>query len=166
VYGLTRDGKPAAGLKATLVEASGARTPLPINAEGRIERLPTLAQLQGGAKVEFDAPADAKFGSTLIIEPVLKPAAEYDAGELKTVLESTNAVIGKAAGPMAMLAPKMTGFSFPGATGGVVIGSDGRTQALPLAGKTPIYRLSDFKGAARIRLSGAPSQARFIQSKK
>ncbi|MFT4252113.1 MAG: hypothetical protein QM608_06495, partial [Caulobacter sp.] len=40
VYGLTRDGKPAAGLKATLVEASGARTPLPINAEGRFERLP------------------------------------------------------------------------------------------------------------------------------
>ncbi|PXA89982.1 hypothetical protein DMC25_08550 [Caulobacter sp. D4A] len=165
-YRVTRDGKPAEGLKAMLVDAGGARTPLPISADGRFERLPTLAQLQGGAKVEFDAPADAKFGSTLIIEPVLKPAAEYEAGELKVVLDSTNGVIGRAAGPMAMLAPKMTGFSFPGASGGVVVGADGKTQALPLAGKAPIYRLSDFKGATRIRLSGTPSQVRFIQSKK
>lgn len=165
-YRVTRDGKPAEGLKATLVEASGARTPLPINAEGRFERLPSLAQLQGGAKVEFDAPADVKFGSVLIIEPVLKPATEYELGELRAVLNSTNGVIAKAAGPMAMLAPKMTGFSFPGATGGVAVGGDGKVQALPLAGKTPIFRLSDFKGATRVRLSGTPSQVRFIQSKK
>ncbi|MBI1685509.1 hypothetical protein [Caulobacter hibisci] len=166
-FALSRDGKPAAGLKATLVEAGGARTPLPINAEGRFERLPTLAQLQGGAKVEFDAPADAKFGSTLIIEPVLKPAAEYDVAELKAVVESTNGVIGKAAGPMAMLAPKMTGLSFPGAGGGVVVGADGKTQTLPLSpSKAPIFRLSDFKGASRVRLSATPSQVRFVQSKK
>ncbi|PVM90465.1 hypothetical protein DDF62_09450 [Caulobacter radicis] len=165
-FALSRDGKPAAGLKATLVEAGGARTPLPIGSDGRFERLPTLAQLQGGAKIEFEAPADAKFGSTLIIEPVLKPAPEYDVAELKTVLDSTNGVIGKAAGPMAMLAPKMTGFGFPGATGGVVVGADGKSQSLPLSGKTPILRLADFKGATRVRLSGTPARVGFIQSKK
>ncbi|KSB90403.1 hypothetical protein AS593_10725 [Caulobacter vibrioides] len=165
-FAVSRDGKPAAGLKATLVEASGARTPLPIGADGRFERLPTLAQLQGESKVEFEAPADAKFGSTLIIEPVLKPAAEYEIAELKTVLDSTNGVIGKAAGPMAMLAPKMTGFGFPGAAGGVVVGADGKSQPLPLSGKTPILRLADFKGATRVRLSGTPARVGFIQSKK
>ncbi|NGM50752.1 DUF2987 domain-containing protein [Caulobacter sp. 602-2] len=165
-YALTRDGKPAAGLKATLIETSGVRTPMPIGADGRFERLPTLAQLQGGAKIEFEASADGKFGSTLIIEPVLKPAAEYEVAELKAVLDSTNGVIGKAAGPMAMLAPKMTGFGFPGATGGVVVGADGKLQALPLSGKTPILRLADFKGAARVRLSATPSRVGFIQSKK
>jgi hypothetical protein len=30
-YALRRDGRPAAGVKAVLIEASGARTPLPIN---------------------------------------------------------------------------------------------------------------------------------------
>ncbi|PVM91475.1 hypothetical protein [Caulobacter endophyticus] len=165
-YALSRDGKPAAGLKATLIEAGGARTPLPIGGDGRFERLPTLAQLQGGAKIEFEASADAKFGSTLIIEPVLKPAAEYEVAELKTVLDSTNGAIGKAAGPMAMLAPKMTGFGFPGVASGVVLGADGKAQPLPLQGKTPILRLADFKGATRVRLSGTPARVGFIQSKK
>ena len=165
-YALLRDGKPAGGVKATLVEASGARTPLPIAADGRFERVPTLAQLQGDAKIEFEAPADAKFGLNMKIEPVLKPASEYDVAELRAVVDSTNRVIGKAAGPMAMLAPKMAGLAFPGATSGVAIGADGKTLPLPVEGKSPVFRHSEFKSATRIRLSATPSRVEFAQGKK
>jgi hypothetical protein len=165
-YALMRDGKPAGGVKATLVEASGARTPLPIASDGRFERVPTLAQLQGDAKIEFEAPADAKFGLNMKIEPVLKPAPEYDVAELRAVVDSTNRVIGKAAGPMALLAPKMAGLAFPGAASGVAIGADGKTEPLPVEDKSPVFRPSDFKSATRIRLSATPSRVVFAQGKK
>jgi hypothetical protein len=89
------------GLKATLIEANGARTPLPIDGDGRFERTPTLAQLQAKAQVSFDVPADTKLGSTMLLDPVLKPAAEYDARELVATVEESNKAIRKAAGPMA-----------------------------------------------------------------
>ncbi|CAN5116467.1 hypothetical protein BH10PSE3_BH10PSE3_33760 [soil metagenome] len=165
-YALRRDGKPVSGIKATLVEASGARAPLPIDGDGRFERLPSLAQLQGKAQVAFDVPADTKFGVAMLLDPTLKPASEYDVRELDATVTESNAAIRKAAGAMALMAPQMTGLAFKGATSGQAIFPNGSTQPLPTDGGAVVYRLGQYKGAARVRLTKTPSVVDFYDKKK
>lgn len=165
-YTLSLKDKPLANLKATLIEANGARTPLPVNASGAFERLPSLAQLEGGAKLALDLPEDAKVGTTLNFATQLNPATDYDARELAATVSEANTVIGKAAGPMGMLLPKMTGIAFVKATGGVAVFGDGRTQPLPLIKETPYFRPEDFKGAVRVKLTKSPTKVGFYDRKK
>ncbi|CAN7515382.1 hypothetical protein [Caulobacter sp. LjRoot300] len=165
-YALRRDGKPAAGVKAALVEASGARTPLPIDDRGRFERLPTLAQLQAKAQLHLDVPADAKFGTVMLLDPVLKPSADYDARELVATVEESNSTIRKAAGAMAMLAPQMEGLAFQKAESGVAIFPNGSSRPLPSDAGTVIFTPGQLKGAARVRLAKTPTAVDYYNSKK
>ena len=165
-YALRSGGKPATGIKATLIEAGGARIPLPMDDQGRFERLPTLAQLQAKAQLNLDVPANAKFGTAMLLDPVLKPAAEYDARELVATVDESNSAIRKAAGAMALMAPQMTGLAFKGATSGQVIFPNGSTQPLPTDGGAVVYRLGQYKGAARVRLAKTPSLVDFHDKKK
>lgn len=165
-YAVLRDGKPARDLKVVLVEPGGARTPLPMDDEGFFERLPTLAQLEKGANIAFDLPADQKLGSAMDIAPQLKPAGEYDVRELAATVDQANAVIGKTAGVMAFMAPKLSGIAFPKAEGGMVLFSDGRTQPLPLVRSGPYFRPGDFKGAVRVKLTKTPTKVAFYSGKK
>jgi hypothetical protein len=165
-YALRRDGKPAANLKVVLVEKNGARTPLPTNDEGYFDRLPTLAQLEGDPSLVLDVPTDAKMGSMMNFGTQLKPAAEYDARELTATVAEANTVIGKAAGAMAFMAPKMTGIAFPKADGGVVVFADGHTTPLPQAEGTPYFRATDHQGAVRVKLTKTPTKVAFYDGKK
>lgn len=165
-YALRRDGKPVSGVKATLVETSGARTPLPIDDRGRFERTPTLAQLQGKAQVALEAPSDAKFGTAMLLDPVLKPATEYEARELVATVDESNGAIRKAAGPMAMMAPSMEGLAFPKAESGVAVFPNGSSRPLPTDAGTVIFEPDQFKGASRVRLAKAPSAVDYYDKKK
>ena len=165
-YALSLDDKPLANLKATLIDANGARTPLPVNASGAFERLPTLAQLEGGARLSLDLPEDAKVGTTMNFGTQLSPATEYDARDLTATVTEANTVIGKAAGPLSMVAPKMTGISFVKAASGVAIFADGHTQPLPQIKETPYFRPEDFKGAVRVKLTKSPTKVGFYDRKK
>ena len=165
-YALMREGKRATGVKATLIEANGARTPLPIDTEGRFERTPTLAQLQAKAQVSFDVPADAKLGSTMLLDPVLKPAAEYDARELVATIEDSNKAIRKAAGPMALMAPQMDGLRFLTVESGVAIFPNGSSKPLPVVGGGAVFEPGQLKGASRVRLAKTPSAVDYYVAKK
>lgn len=165
-YALMREGKRATGVKATLIEANGVRTPLPIDGEGRFERTPTLAQLQAKAQVSFDVPADAKLGSTMLLDPVLKPAAEYDARELVATVEDSNKAIRKAAGPMAMMAPRMDGLKFLAVDSGVAIFPNGSSRPLPVSAGGVVFEPGQFKGASRVRLAKTPSAVDYYVAKK
>ena len=165
-YALRRDGKPAGGVRATLIEASGARTPLPVDDQGRFERLPTLAQLQAKAQLNLDVPADAKFGTAMLLDPVLRPAAEYDARELVATVEESNGAIRKAAGAMALMAPQMEGLSFLKAESGVAVFPNGSTKTLPAKAGTVVFEPDQFKGASRIRLAKVPSAVDYYDKKK
>lgn len=164
IYRLRGDG--AGGLQATLVEPSGARTPLPIDDGGLITRVPTLAQLQAKSSVELKAPKGSKFSLDMSYLPVLRSATEYDASELVGVVDEGNRVMGKAAGVLAMAAPKMTGIEFPKSESGVAIFGDGRTQPLPLSDGMPVFRPDQLKGAVKVRLAKAPSAPDFNSKKK
>lgn len=165
-YALSRDGKPLPNLKAVLIEPGGARTPLPVTAEGVFERLPTLAQLEAGAQLSLDLPADAKVGTSLNFGTQFKPALEYEVRELAATVTEANTVIGKAAGPLSALAPKMTGIAFAKAGSGVAVFADGRTQPLPMVKETPYFKPEDFKGAVRVKLAKAPTRVGFYDKKK
>jgi hypothetical protein len=165
-YAIRRDGQPAPRLKATLVERNGVRTPLPVNADGFIERLPTLAQLDGGSAIVFDVPTDAKLGTAMSFGTQLKASADYDARELAATVNEANAVIGKAAGAMAFMAPKMTGVAFPKAEAGVIVFADGHTQSLPESKNDPYFRPADHKGAVRVKLTKSPTKVALYDGKK
>jgi hypothetical protein len=165
-YGLRRDGKMAPDIKATLIEAGGARTPLPIGPDGFFERTPTLAQLAGKAAVSFDVPAGVKLGMMMRFDPLLKPAGEYAANDLTATVDEANRAIAKAAGPMAMLAPKMAGIRFLGASTGRVVFADGREQPLPVEKTNPVFRPDDAQGAVRVRLDRPPTKVGFAGKKK
>ncbi|KQY30236.1 hypothetical protein ASD21_14155 [Caulobacter sp. Root1455] len=165
-YALLREGKRATGVKATLIEANGVRTPLPIDGEGRFERTPTLAQLQAKAQVSFDVSADTKLGSTMLLDPVLKPAVEYDARELVVTVDDSNRAIRKAAGPMAMMAPQMDGLKFLTVDSGVAIFPNGSSKPLPAGAEGVVFEPGQFKGASRVRLAKAPSAVDYYVKKK
>lgn len=165
-YALRRDGKPAAGVKAALIEAGGARTPLPIDDQGRFERLPTLAQLQAKAQLHLDVPADTKFGTAMLLDPVLKPSTEYDSRELVATVEESNSAIRKAAGAMALLAPQMEGLAFQKAESGVAIFPNGSSRPLPSEAGAVLFEPSQFKGAARVRLAKTPTAVDYYDKKK
>jgi len=165
-YALRRDGKPAAGVKAALIEASGARTPLPIDDQGRFERLPTLAQLQAKAQLHLDVPAAAKFGTAMLLDPVLKPSTDYDARELVTTVEESNSAIRKAAGAMALMAPQMEGLSFQKAESGVAVFPNGSSRPLPSDAGAVVFEPDQFKGATRVRLAKIPAAVDYYDRKK
>jgi hypothetical protein len=165
-YALRRDGKPAGGVKATLIEAGGARTPLPIDEQGRFERLPTLAQLQAKAQLNLDVPADAKFGSAMQLDPVLRLASEYEARELVATVDESNSAIRKAAGAMALMAPQMDGLSFSKAESGVAVFPNGSTKPLPAKAGAVIFEPEQFKGATRVRLARIPAAVDYYDKKK
>jgi len=165
-YAIRHDGQAVPNLKATLVEKNGARTPLPVNAEGFFDRLPTLAQLEGDPIIVLDVPADMKLGSMMNFGTQLKPAIEYDVRELAATVNEANAVIGKAAGPMSFMAPKMTGIAFPKAEGGTIVFADGHTTPLPKAKDMPFFRPADHQGAVRVKLTKTPTKVGFYDGKK
>lgn len=165
-YALRRAGKPAAGVKAALIETSGARTPLPIDDQGRFERLPTLAQLQGGAQLHLDVPADTKFGTAMLLDPVLKPSTDYDSRELVATVEESNSAIRKAAGAMALLAPQMEGLSFQKAESGVAVFPNGSSRPLPSDAGAVVFEPGQFKGATRVRLAKIPTAVDYYDRKK
>lgn len=166
-YVLSSEGKPMANVKAALVEASGARTPLPVGEDGEFDRLPTLAQLHATSKIVFDVPAEKKLSISMSPAPALKLSQEYDARDVALAVTESNAVMRKAAGPaLALLVPKFAGIGFIGSQNGQVIFGDGRTEALPIVGGVPVFLPNTMKGATRIKLARVPTRLGFDDGKK
>ena len=166
-YVLLSDGKPLGGVKVVLVESNGATTPLPIGDDGEFDRLPTLAQLNGKARLVFDLPADKKFGISMGPTPVLKLAQDYDARELALTVSESNGAMRKAAGPgLSLMVPKLPGIGFVGAQGGQIVYGDGRNEALPIIGGVPVFYPEAHKGTTRVKLSRTPTRVAFDDGKK
>lgn len=165
-YAIRHDGKPASNVKVTLVEKNGTRTPLPVNADGYFERLPTLVQLEGDPSLVFDVPADWKLGTLMDFGTTLKPAQEYEVRELAAAVTEANALIGKVAGVASLMAPKMSGVTFLKAESGSIVFADGHVAPLPEAQEMPYFRPADHQGAARVKLTRTPTRVAFYVGKK
>lgn len=159
-YSFMIDGKPAAGLKAMIVEADGRRTPLGFTPDGRVARLPTVAQL-ASASLVVDAPAETKMGVRLNLEPLIAPAQEIAARDLEASLVQANSGMAKAGGLIAFALPKLTGVSFPGVVSGKARLANGAEVPLPVAQGAPFYDPKAIKGATTIVLARVPTRLAF-----
>jgi hypothetical protein len=154
-YYIRLAGQPYTGQVWLL--AGAARTALRLNAQGRVEHLPTAAQLAGG-KLLFGVDASARLSVVVEVEPLLPPAAELDARELAAAVIQASAGVRKSAGILAVAAPKFSNVGFVGAPSGEVEFADGRRSALPLVKGVPTYTPAEQPNAKRIRLPRAPDR--------
>lgn len=157
VYYMTRDNKPAAGLRGWIIDGPN-KTPVSWAADGRALQLPTLAQVQGSATIQFDVPEDAALKPRLELHPLLAAAAQVDAVALQASITQAGAAVKKMAGPMAMMAPKITAAQFPGAPSGQAMLATGKALPLPAGKFGPLYDPGKEPGARTITLARAPSR--------
>jgi hypothetical protein len=155
-YLVTKDGKPASDVRLTLV-SGGRRTPLPVAADGRVERLPSGADFAAHAQVDVEAPPGAKLGARLDLGTAIKPAPEISAADCALAITQANAAMHRAAGVLAMLAPRISKTVFIGAVGGMAVGPDGKAQLLPLVKGQPVYDADAVKDAKVLRFTKAPT---------
>lgn len=159
-YRFLADGKPAAGLKAVIIEADGRRMPLTFTAEGRPSRLPTSAELNS-ASFQAETDAATKLGVQMDILPLLPLTPEYRVSELDLAINQTNAGIAKSAGMLGFAAPKMNGIVFLGAGAGRAKLSNGKELILPVVKGASVYDPKVIVGAISIQLVKAPSRLDF-----
>jgi hypothetical protein len=152
-YVFRQDGHPAS--QAMWIVEGATRTPLRL-VEGRVQRLPTLAQLEDG-KIAIAADPATKFSVAMDALPAAPPAAEMDARDLAAAVAQAEAGVRKLAGPLGFMAPKITEALFHGASGGKVRFADGRRAALPLDKGTPAFNPANLPGAVSVRFQKAPA---------
>ena len=158
-YYLKRDGKPWTGAGFTLIGASGARTPLPVGANGRFTRTPTLADLKADAKIELAVEGQGKFQLSMEMEPLVPMAEVMDTAELAASVTQCAAAIKKNAGILGFAAPKITQVAFIGVPAGTAVLAGGKTAALPLVKTLPAYNPSALPGASQLKFAKAPVRA-------
>jgi hypothetical protein len=157
-YRAVRDGRPAPRAEATIVAANGVRTPVGLDREGWVSRLPTLAQLKGDRLEMSGAP----FQFALEMRPTMAPAVRLDPEALSLALAQLNSGIAKS-GSLAFLAPKMTAAFFVDAGGGQALLDSGRTLALPVVkapalGAVPYFEPASAATARAVLLTKTPSR--------
>jgi hypothetical protein len=147
-YFVVHDGKPASDLHAALV-VGGRRTPVPVGGDGKVQRLPTAAELAAHAQLAVDAPAS--------LDTAIPPARQIPAAACAQAIIQANDAVHRAAGVMAMLAPKVKAVTFVGAGSGVAVFADGRKTPLPEIKGSPAYDPDRLKDVRSIELAKIPS---------
>ncbi|HYE43769.1 MAG TPA: hypothetical protein VEA15_10285 [Caulobacteraceae bacterium] len=156
-YYLMVDGKAPKGLQGWL--GTGAtRTAVPIGADGKVQRLPTLAQLKAKTPLTFDGMEAAKFSINMVVEPLMRPAVEIKAAELSLAVAQAAKGAKKAAGLMAVAVPKLDRVLFKGVSAGTVVHADGKTTPMTVVKGSPVFDPEKQKTAATLRFARAPSQ--------
>ncbi len=157
-YAFRTGGKPLTA-PVWLVDG-GQRQALALRPDGRIERAPSLAQLERG-KVQIDIDPGAKVGVGLSVEPTLAPAKDMDARELAAALSQASTGVRKALGVLAMAMPKLEVILFHGVTSGEAELADGRRMALPVVKGMVTFDPAKLAGAKMLRFPRAPSRVEF-----
>ena len=151
----------------------GRTTPLNLQMDGRITPLPTRDQLNGGATVSISGPQSANVAMKLHVFSTQSNGKTYDAGGLSTGIKQANAAMGKIAGALALMLPKLDRVYFIGGGNGIAQLANGQTVKLPRtvqAGQypagTPYFVPSQIGGAVRIELSSPASLAHYDNAPK
>ncbi|ATQ43952.1 hypothetical protein [Caulobacter mirabilis] len=166
-YYLMLNGKPTAGHTLWLVGAGGARTALPVGADGRIQKLPSLADLKANATVDPGKRQDSdKFQISMEMQPLVQLDTELPAADLAAAIEQCNAAIRKKAGLIGFAAPKMEQVVFVGASGGQAVLAGGKTVPLPVMKGLPVYQPAALAGAQVLKFAKAPTRALLAEKSK
>ena len=132
-YYATRDRRPAPDLRLSIVDPGGRRTALTLDRDGRVNALPTIGQLQSGARLEAESAIGGKIDLDLEMHPVTPPSTHPDPGALSAALAQANDVVRAIAGIISFVAPQISAAVFVGAGSGQAILADGHALPLPVS---------------------------------
>lgn len=161
--------RPAYTLKAQqgaapslFLSVNGMRRPITVDVAGRVVDLPTADELKAGAEVVVMG--ETKMSSTISMEPVLALGSEIAAKDARAAIDQANAAIGKFAGLLGFMAPRVTGIGFvaPGNAGGTVVLGDGRTKPMPYADGHFEFKPAVTANAVSLKFLTPPSAAIFL----
>ena len=166
-YQLLVDGRPYTG-PVSLVDGA-QRTPLAMGADGRFERLPTLAQLKRRPQIAIDAPARARIKTDLGVEALAPRGAEMPVAPLAASIDQLNAAMKSAAGVLSFIVPRFgRAFFVFGGRQGVRVAADGSARPLPLGEDEPVepfYSPSRHPEAVVVRFPAAPARVLLVPGK-
>jgi hypothetical protein len=164
VYYLLRIKRCDATKVSATLNANGRAIPMRIAPDGRIEPLPTRAQMNSGASVTTVRPESCSVAMKLKVTTTQGMKTSYDAQGLAQGVDQGNSAMRKIAGILAITLDKLDRIYFIGGGDAVAVMSNGQKQPLPrTSGKgeypagTPYYVPGQMRGAARIELSRTPS---------
>ena len=158
-YYLKVNGKPAGGQNLFVVMPGGGRTLLTLAADGRVTRMPTLAEMKDGVlDVDRKSPTD-KFSVSMEMQPVVRLGESMAAADLVAAIDQCNAAIKKRAGVIGFAVPKMEQVLFAGAPSGSALLGEGRIAPLPQFKGMAIYRPAALPGAQVLKFAKAPTRA-------
>jgi hypothetical protein len=139
------------------------RTPIQIAADGRILTMPDATMLANG---KIERVAGQPGGSvTLDLNPVVPLGRSISAAAAANPLNDYAAAI-RRAGPLSLVAPRLSAVRFVGGAGGEAILSDGRRVALPAAPEGGVLftpSAPSMRGVASLSFSTAPTRAEFFR---
>ncbi len=154
-------------VKITLTH-NGQSQPLHVGADGRITPLPTREQLNGGAKIKISGPASGSYAMKLHVFSTQPNGKTYDAPALATGIKQANSAMGKIAGALALMLPKLDRVYFVSGGTGEVEFANGQKKPLPKttsAGEypagTPYFVPSQMTGATKLHFSNTVSMAHY-----
>ena len=161
VYYWTLDGAPAASVPAW-IDYRTRRDPLPVAADGRVEHLPTPAEIAARPSIGLAAQPRARFDVRMELQSTLRPAISMDAAAVARSIAGAAGAIRRAAGPLGRIVPKIKKAIFMGAGAGQVAFADGRAQPLPSEEDGPVYEPDRMPGAVRLHFAHVPSRVRLV----
>jgi len=157
-YYLRVNGKPTSGQKLYVVMPGGARTLLTQAPDGRITRMPTLAELKDGVlDADRKSPTD-KFSLAMELQPVVRLGETVATADLVAAIEQCNTAIRKRAGVVGFAVPKMEQVLFAGAGSGEAI-AGARVSPLPAFKAYVAFKPADHAGAQSLKFGKAPVRA-------
>jgi hypothetical protein len=158
-YYLKLNGKPATGQGLYVVMPCGARTLLTQAADGRITRMPTLAELKDGVIDADERKETDKYSLSMELQPVVRLGETVSAAELQASIDQCNAAIKKRAGVIGFAVPKMEQVLFAGAGSGQALLSGGKAVTLPVFKTLVAFKPADHLGAQSLKFAKAPVRA-------
>ncbi len=151
----------AGGSATTAYLASrGQRRELHVDARGRVLDPPTPQELSDAQVIVPTSAGRMSMG--LSLEPVLSLAPTIAATEPALCVRQANDAIGRFAGLLGFVIPRIGGVGFKDVSGAAVW-PDGRRRALPVERDAASFRIGDdFAGASRLEFSSTPTAAAFV----
>lgn len=157
-YSVRVEGRPIEG--QAWIQHGLRRVEVPIGPGGRVERLPSLAEIQAKDRIVFDLPATTKMSVSLSPELATTPGTEVSASDVLAGIEQANAAIHRFAGVLGFAAPHITRAVFIGASSGTAVDAQGRLVPLPTDEHGATYfDPAKTKNARSLRFAKAPSRA-------
>lgn len=158
-YYLYLNGKPTTGQQLFVIQPNGTKVLLAQAPDGRITRMPTLAELKDGVVDGDKSNENDKLSISMQMQAVVRLAETMPAADLVAAIDQCNNAIKRRAGVIGFAVPKMEQVMFVGAGSGQAVLAGGKTVALPLFKGMPFYRPVELPGVQSLKFAKTPTRA-------